>query len=223
MEACAPRTRTCIKLTVLGDVEQYASVEAFVADAPTQSTRAFETISFRAAEDFEVVVRRRGDPTGVTLTAPSRAVLERVVPAVTRGSVQWRWARRVPGLGRVTNYVPARSTDEPPARGAEEALRAANRRRERLMRPWVAVVLFGLFVAGAALSRVVDVADGGSFALATGVAAVAAIGLALLRPIRNLVLPPVEIAGRTPGRRLARALTALAAPFTGALIKLLTG
>jgi hypothetical protein len=208
---------------VLDDVEEYASVEAFVADAPTQSTRAFETIRFLAAEDFEVVVRRRGEPTGVTLTAPSPAVLERVVPAVTRGSLQWRWARRVPGLGRVTNYVPPRSTDVPPARSAEEALRAANRRRERLMRPWAAAVLFGLFVAGAALSRVVDVADGGSFALATGVAALAAAGLALLRPIRDHVLPPIEIAGRTPGRRFARALTALAAPFTGALIKLLTG
>src|SRR5688500_8637196 len=107
MEACATQTRTRIELTVLGDVEEYASAEAFVADAPTQSTHAFETIRFLAAEDFEVVVRRRGDPTGVTLTAPSRAVLERVVPAVTRGSVQWRWAKRVPGLGRVTNYVPA--------------------------------------------------------------------------------------------------------------------
>jgi hypothetical protein len=221
MESSAPGTPVRVELTVLGDLEEYASVGAFVADAPSQSTRAFEVLAFHAGEGFEVVVRRSGGPTGVVLTAPSAAQLDRVMPAITRGSLQWRWAKALPGLGRATNYDPSRSTRD--GGGASAALAARNTERDRLMRAWTAVVLFGLFAVGAALALAAGVADTGSFAVATVIAAVAAVVLALLRPVRNLVLPPVEVAERTPGRRVARGLTALAAPLAGALIKLVTG
>jgi len=64
-----------------------------------------------------------------------------------------------------------------------------------------------------AIARPVWEAGGLEIACVAAGCAVLAVVLALIPPLRDLVLPAIEIAERTPGRRTAARVVALATPL----------
>jgi len=229
MESCySPDRCVCarVDVDVLSDHESYESFASFADEAPAQTTSKFDALRIEAIGpegDISVELRQRGEP-GVTLTVEpadgtASAWVERalatVVPAVTRGAIQWRWAKRVPLLGEPADYNPTRGEGD----GHADALRTRNRARTRAMWAWtsfVAALVSAAVYAGvrplwdADIDEVAWVAAG--ILLASGL-------IGLIPPLRNAVLPPIDIEEKTPGRRVAARAGLLAAPLAALLVR----
>ena len=230
-----------VTVWVLEDVERHSSFADFARDAPTQTTQLFDALRIRAAGRegrVTVTLRARGKGRhalagreGIELVVAqagpefdpwSRATMGRVERAGTRGCLQWRWARAVPLIGRLTNYQPTRSTDPGAPATAALALEHRNDNRKWLLWGWTAVIAFIVPFLVYAMARPVWKAGGLEIAaVVVGAAAIASL-LALIPALRDVVLPAVEIAERTPGRRALARLVALAAPGAAVVAKLLS-
>jgi hypothetical protein len=114
--------------------------------------------------------------------------------------------------GCTFNYKPSRSLTAPHATSASDELQRRNRNRAWLLRGWTALLVFSVCVISYAIVRPVWEASGLEIAfVAAGCAALAGV-LALIPLVRDLVLPSIEIAERTPGRRAAARAVALVTP-----------
>jgi len=231
MEACYPearRVRAEVEVSVLDDRERYDSCDAFVRDAAGQSTAEFDTVTFDAdgrEGRITVSISRQGTP-GVTLTIKADAdapdgwaehALETIRPAVSRGAIQWRWASGWPLLKRLSKYEP----EEDSGSGAEASLEALASRRRRVNQAWTSLLAALVLAAVYAVWR--QPWEHHRSALELGLAAVAVlIGAALLGAlsfVRDAILPAVEIADKTPGRRQAGRLGLAVAPIVAAVVK----
>jgi len=223
-----------VTVTVLDDLERYGAFAEFLTDAPAQTTQRFDGLMIEASGGegrIAATLRRRGESpaseippseNGIVLTVEPGPLapkgwgtesLRRVARAVTRGSVQWRWARDWPLLGGLSNYKPTSSLAAPDTVDASGELQRRNRNRSRLLWGWTALVVFWVAVICYAIARPVWEAGGLEIACVAAGCAVLAVVLALIPPLRDLVLPAIEIAERTPGRRTAARVVALATPL----------
>jgi hypothetical protein len=203
-----------VHVRTLGDRERYGSLTTFGEKASGQTVSGFDILRIegRGREGRIAVrlLRRRGPGVGLTIIPASDAdpgwvqrVRSRVEPAVSRGSIKHTKEKLVRGEGD----------------GALAELGRLNRHRTRVMWLWTATVVALLLAAAYVVGRPVwDAGSGELTAVAVAIPVVAALA-ALVPPVRNAVLPAIEIADRTPGRRLAGRAGLLAA---GPVIAFLT-
>jgi hypothetical protein len=233
--------RASVTISVLDDVECYPSFRRFSQEAPAQTTQEFDSLRIDARGSglaIRVCMRRTSSETdgqtGVVLTVervdqpagdddPADA-RRRVAAAVTRGALNWRWAPRALGLRELTNYKPTEGEGgSPDGETRASALRERNSKRFKVMLVWtwfwLLVISYSLY---AAIRPVWEASLLEGMAVFAGCFA-AAGSLGRVRYLQNIVLPAIEIAEMTPGRRAARRLVAVAAPAAAAVARALFG
>ncbi|MDQ3677293.1 MAG: hypothetical protein M3401_10900 [Actinomycetota bacterium] len=222
---------TClIEVAVKGDIERFASADDMLEHATAQALRSFDSIKVTVEvgpSSAALVVARKPTPPlsehevpGAVLlvraAGPARnsvgSVRDGIAAAFDRGGFAWvKPHRDVGGLGRARPVLMGR-------------VRA--RRRYLAAAYGIGVGAASVIVIGALAVAGVDVSE--SLAVAVGSAPAIIGGLAglfesLWPRLRDAVFPAIEIAERTPGRRLAhltlRGASLAAAPLLGALVK----
>lgn len=205
-----------VHVRTLGDHEVYPSFGAFRDDASGQTTSGFDILRIeRRGREGRIAVRllrRGGSGVALTITPASEAdarwaanARSTVSPAVSRGSIKYTKQKALVGAGS----------------GALAALGRLNRRRRRVMRAWTAaVVALTLTVTYVVARPAWDAESGENAAAAVAIPVVAALA-GLVPHVRNAVLPPIEIADRTPGRRVATRAGILAGPVIAFLTRAL--
>lgn len=230
MESCYPRAelvRAGVVVGVLGDTERHRSIAAFAREASGQTTSSFDTLELiTEGGDGRISVRldRRPLP-GVRLEiAPghggeewAKRVRDAVEPAVSRGGIQWSWARGLPLLSELGSYASTRVVGD--ASAADALLAALRRSRARAMWAWTALLVALGLAVGYAVGRPGWEAGWGELAWVAPMIVALASLIALLPAARNAVLPAVEVAETTPGRRTLGRLSLLAAPVVAAVIR----
>jgi hypothetical protein len=228
MESCYTTEPVCasVEVDVLSDHESYGSFARFAEEAPGQTTSKFDVlrIDARGPEgEISVELRQRGVP-GVTLSvepedgtasAWAETALARVAAAVNRGAIHWRWAKKVPVLGERVNYRPDAGRGD----GHADALLTRNRRRGRAMWAWTSSVAALVFAAVYAGVRPAWDANVGEVVWVTAGILLLSGLIGLIPPVRNAVLPPIDIEEKTPGRRVAARAGLLAAPLAALLVR----
>lgn len=224
-----------VTVEVLGDVERYASFRRFLHQAPVQTTQQFDSLRIEGREpELTIVVTvRRKVSSGVVLTVDAQGGADgdrtaqdagrRVAAAISRGGMQWRWARSVWGLGSLTNYKPTEwKTAGPHAwRTPESALDERNAMRFQVVWAWTSLwLLLVAYLVYVAARPVWEASGLEALGVLAGCLAIAGIA-GRVRPMQDVVLPAVEIAEQTPGRRAARRAVALVAPVGAALARAL--
>jgi hypothetical protein len=217
MESCFADhelVRAGVHVRALADHERYHSFSAFQRETSGQTMSGFNMLRIEARGTegrISVWLLRRRGP-GVVLTVRpvggadpgwGSAALRKMVPAVSRGSIKQTRRKHLAGAGT----------------GVLEALAGLNRHRRRVMWAWTATVLTLIVAVLYSAARPVWHAGGAEAVAVAGVIPLLAGMAALLPPVRDAVLPAIEIAERTPGRRVAARAGLLAAPVAAVVTR----
>ena len=217
-----------VEVEVLGDRELYATVEDFARDASEQTTSSFDVLSFTAEGSPGTIrtnIRRRPKP-GVTLSVADRPgaswakdPLETVAAAVSRGALQWRFLERWPLLGKLTNYVATTDAAATPGTAMQDALAQRARSRATASWAWTSLTLALVLMVAYTVGWPAWEAEPGAIALWLAGIAVFAVAAGRVPVVQRAVLPAVEIAAKTPGRRQLARAAFVVGPISGLLLR----